>query len=233
MKRFYGHITPTNTEVCVSRIPIASVLSLRLQLTAGGEVNYISEPLTEWLKNTPLTMEPVVLKNLILICLKTKSPVWRYEKEAKLIRRESRVFNIDGKFMTQVCFGLRTPQADIDLVIKLARDYCGCTRFGQMVRDVLFILEMSEPAKAAIGKRVTVVDYPDGRLSIRYRGVELAYRTFDKIQQVDQAAIADNKRLGAVLAMIRDQQLQREPEHRSTKAPRRRDQHNARLFKVG
>jgi len=36
---------------------------------------------------------------------------------------------------------------------------------------VMFILKPSEQAKAAIGKRVTVVDYPDGRLSIRYRGV--------------------------------------------------------------
>ena len=42
---------------------------------------------------------------------------------------------------------------------------------------VMFILEPSEQAKAAIGKRLTVVDYPDGRLAIRYRGVELAYRT--------------------------------------------------------
>jgi hypothetical protein len=42
---------------------------------------------------------------------------------------------------------------------------------------VTFILELSEQAKAAIGKRVTVVDYPDGRLWIRYCGVELAYRT--------------------------------------------------------
>ncbi len=98
---------------------------------------------------------------------------------------------------------------------------------------VLFILEPGDQAKAAIGKRVTVVDYPDGRLSIRYRGVELAYRTFDKIRQVDQGAIADNKRLGAVLAMLRDQQLRREPERRSDSAPRRRDQRNARLFKVG
>jgi hypothetical protein len=49
---------------------------------------------------------------------------------------------------------------------------------------ILFILEPVEQATAAIGKRVIVVDYPDGRLSIRYRGVELAYRTFDKIQQV-------------------------------------------------
>jgi hypothetical protein len=98
---------------------------------------------------------------------------------------------------------------------------------------VMFILEPSEQAKAAIGKRVTVVDYPDGRLSIRYRGVELAYRTFDKLRQVDQGAIADNKRLGAVLAMIREEQLRREPEHRSDRAPRRRDQRNAGLFKVG
>jgi len=98
---------------------------------------------------------------------------------------------------------------------------------------VMFILEPSEQAKAAIGKRVTVVDYPDGRLAIRYRGVELAYRTFDKIRQVSQAAIVENKQLGAALAFIRDQQLRRRPEHRSDRAPRRRDQHNPRLFKVG
>ena len=46
---------------------------------------------------------------------------------------------------------------------------------------VLFILEPSETAQAAIGKRVTVVDYPDGRIAIRYKGEDLAYRTFDKI----------------------------------------------------
>jgi hypothetical protein len=74
---------------------------------------------------------------------------------------------------------------------------------------VLFILEPSGQATAAIGKRVTVIDYPDGRLAIRYKGVDLAYRTFDKLRQVDQGAIADNKQLGAVLALIRDQQLRR------------------------
>jgi hypothetical protein len=52
--------------------------------------------------------------------------------------------------------------------------------------------------------------------------------TFDKIRQVDQGAIADNKRLGAVLATIRDEQLRRGPERRS--GPRRRD---ANLFEVG
>jgi hypothetical protein len=51
--------------------------------------------------------------------------------------------------------------------------------------------------------------------------------------EVDQGAIADKKRLGPILAMIRDEQLRRGPEHRSTKAPRRRDQREARLFRVG
>jgi hypothetical protein len=97
---------------------------------------------------------------------------------------------------------------------------------------VIFVLAPTDQAKAAIGKRVTVLDYPDGRLSIRYKGVELAYRTFDKLRQVSQAEIVENKRLGAVLAFIREQQLAR-AEPRSRKAPRRRDQRDARLFKVG
>jgi hypothetical protein len=78
-----------------------------------------------------------------------------------------------------------------------------------------------------------VVDHPDGRLSILYKGIELAYRTFDKVQQVDQGAIVENKRLGAALTFIREEQLRREPQRRSTKAPRRRDQRDGRLFKVG
>jgi hypothetical protein len=72
-----------------------------------------------------------------------------------------------------------------------------------------------------------------GCLAIRDREVELTYRTFDKIQQVDQGAIVQNKRLRAVLTFIRDEQLRRQPLRRSTKAPRRRDQHDPRLLKVG
>ena len=97
---------------------------------------------------------------------------------------------------------------------------------------VVFVLAPTDQAKAAIGKRVTVLDYPDGKLSIRYKGVELAYRTFDKLRQVSQAEIVENKRLGAVLAVIREQQIAR-AEPRSKKAPRRRDQSDARLFKFG
>jgi hypothetical protein len=50
---------------------------------------------------------------------------------------------------------------------------------------VLFILDPTEAAQAAIGKRVTVADYPDGRPVISYQGRPLSYRTFDKIRKVN------------------------------------------------
>ena len=46
-----------------------------------------------------------------------------------------------------------------------------------------------------------------------------------RVRQVDQGAIADYKHLGAVLPMIRDEQLRRRPPPRS--GPRRGDQHDA------
>ena len=97
---------------------------------------------------------------------------------------------------------------------------------------VLFILDPSEAAQAAIGKRVTVVDYPDGRIAIRHQGEELAYRTFDKIRRVNQAAIVENKRLGSLLEMIKLYQESQPAEQRSRKAPKRRDQ-TGHMFSVG
>jgi transposase len=97
---------------------------------------------------------------------------------------------------------------------------------------VLFILEPSEAAQAAIGKRVTVVDYPDGRIAIRYKGEDLAFRTFDKIRHVKQAAVVDNKRLGPLLEMIKVYQNSKPDEQRSRSAPKRRDQ-TGHMFSVG
>lgn len=98
--------------------------------------------------------------------------------------------------------------------------------------NVLFIVEPSEAAQVAIGKRVNVVDYPDGRIAIRYQGEELAYRTFDKIRKVNQAAVVENKRLGSLLHMIKAYQDTQPQEQRSRKAPKRRDQ-TGHMFSVG
>jgi hypothetical protein len=43
--------------------------------------------------------------------------------------------------------------------------------------QVLFILEPTGIARSLARKRVTVIDYPDGRLVIRHNGVDLPYRS--------------------------------------------------------
>ena len=73
---------------------------------------------------------------------------------------------------------------------------------------VLFLLEPTDVARGLARKRVTVHEFPDGRLAIRHKGRDLPYRTFDKLRRVDQAAVVENKRLGAVLAVIRERQAE-------------------------
>ena len=73
---------------------------------------------------------------------------------------------------------------------------------------VLFLLEPTDVARHLARKRVTVHEFPDGRVAIRHRGTDLPYRVFDKLRRVDQAAVVDNKRLGAVLAVIRERQAE-------------------------
>ena len=52
----------------------------------------------------------------------------------------------------------------------------------------------------------TLYAYRDGRFMVMWNGEPLPYRVFDKDQRVTHAAITENKRLGAVLAYIKDQQ---------------------------
>jgi IS6 family transposase len=63
------------------------------------------------------------------------------------------------------------------------------------------------------------------------QGRRAAYRTFDRLQKVNQAAIVENKRLSEVLAFVAERQRER-TETRSIKAPRRRGQAERHMFKL-
>jgi Winged helix-turn helix len=89
---------------------------------------------------------------------------------------------------------------------------------------VLFILDPTETAKPLAGKRVDVCEYPDGCLEIRHGELALRYRVFDKIRQVNQAAIIENKHLDAALTMAKMIQEQLPPRKRNNNEPCRRSQ---------
>jgi hypothetical protein len=88
----------------------------------------------------------------------------------------------------------------------------------------LFILEPTEVSRPLAGKRVEVCEYPDGGLDIRYREHALPYRMFDKIRQVNQAAIVENKHLDTALMMAKLMQEQLPPRKRNNNEPCRRSQ---------
>jgi hypothetical protein len=75
---------------------------------------------------------------------------------------------------------------------------------------MLYILQPTPSALTAAGKYIEVIEYPDGPVVLRHDGADLPYRTFDKERRVDQAAIVENKRLGPLLAIIREEQLRRD-----------------------
>jgi hypothetical protein len=69
--------------------------------------------------------------------------------------------------------------------------------------------------------KVTVHDFPDGRIDVRHQGLPLPYRTFDRITRVDHGAIVENKRLSEALEMCRAMQAELPLKLRSRKAPAR------------
>lgn len=68
------------------------------------------------------------------------------------------------------------------------------------------MLDESEVTRGLVGKYVETYAYADGRLDVRWKGHSLPYTVFDKEQRVTHAAITENKRLGDVLAYIRERQ---------------------------
>ncbi len=79
---------------------------------------------------------------------------------------------------------------------------------------MMLLLNPTPFARGLARKKVDVVNYPDGRFTVQFEGTPLPFRVFDKIQTVTPAAIVENKRLGAALAMVK--------EHQATYAPHQR-----------
>ena len=92
-----------------------------------------------------------------------------------------------------------------DVLCKREERYVGAQLTFSYERKRI-ILEDNDVTRSLVGKYVETYAYADGRLDIRWKGHSLLYRTFDKDQSVTHAAVVENKRLGDVLAYIKEQQ---------------------------
>lgn len=88
------------------------------------------------------------------------------------------------------------------------------------------MLDPTQFARGLARKKVEVVNYPDGRFVIQFEGTSLPFRLFDKIQTAAPGAIAENKRLGAALALVKAHQDTYPPNRRRYEPARQRPPNN-------
>lgn len=127
----WSHYADEHRGVCITyKIPQSFLTG---KIIGCVNVNYHPEPLIEYLNTCTLQLEEFI-REFSRIYLKTKSPAWEYEQEARIILKEHGVLPIPGEFIKEICFGLRTAERDIELITTLAKDYCGCSNFKQITR---------------------------------------------------------------------------------------------------
>jgi hypothetical protein len=91
---------------------------------------------------------------------------------------------------------------------------------------MMVLLDPTPLARGLMGKKVAVVNYPDGRFAVQSNGTALGFKVFDKIPTVQPGAIVDNKRLSAVLQQIKAQQAAYPPRQQRGHVARQRPPNN-------
>lgn len=121
----WSHYADEHRGICLTyQFPEEFLIDRENQVVGVSKTEYGKNPLTDWfIENIPeeygkefedhFTTE--LLKKVLII----KSESWAYEKEARIIREVEGVFPIHKKFLTQVCFGLNTPESDKSLIRQL------------------------------------------------------------------------------------------------------------------
>lgn len=87
----------------------------------------------------------------------------------------------------------------------------------------IYMLADTPTSRRLIHRYIDVYEYPDGRIELRADGASLPYVTYDRLPEVNQGAIVENKRLGHILQIAQVVQEKRDS-RRGRSAPARTNQ---------
>ncbi|NLC24593.1 MAG: hypothetical protein GX776_09065 [Oxalobacter sp.] len=116
---------------------------------------------------------------------------------------------------------------DLDLIFTWREQRCVSKRLTIQYDKKLYLFEDNETTRRLIGHYIDVYHYPDGRIEPRANNTPLPFVIYDRLSEIDQGAIVENKRLGHVLQLAQAVQEKRENRRSqagptSIEAPRRR-----------
>ena len=81
----------------------------------------------------------------------------------------------------------------------------------------IYLLEPTPQNHKLVGQYILFLEYPDGTIAIMHEGRKLNYSIFNKLAKLQQNAVVENKRLGAVLAHIQQQHEELEKQNKRSR----------------
>lgn len=125
----WSHYADDHRGICLTYAIPRSFIDENVDKIMGiTNVDY-DNTLSDWFLNeipklAKLTSFEEYAKTLLKKALTVKAKEWGYEEEVRFLRRSAGVQVIDKKYLIQICFGMATPDQDIDFLTNLIRQ-CG------------------------------------------------------------------------------------------------------------
>ena len=82
----------------------------------------------------------------------------------------------------------------------------------------IYILEATSVNQKLIGQYISFLEYPDGTVAIMHEGRKIKYRIFNKLAELQQNEVGENKRLGTVLEHIKQQHEELEQQNKRSRS---------------
>ncbi|MGF6703012.1 transposase [Paraburkholderia sp. MM5496-R1] len=170
-----------------------------------------------------LTLQDRLVKELRLRGITTKEAANAYAPHF--------IADFNGRFgkMPRSTFDAHRPlraDDDLDLILTVRVPRRVSKVLTVQYDRVIYLLEDTVANRRLIHRYLDVFEYPDGRIEIRVNGAALPCVPYDRLSEIDQAAVVDNKRLGHTLQLAQVIQAQRD-DRRASGSPSRTNQGEA------
>jgi hypothetical protein len=154
-----------------------------------------------------LTLQDRLVKELRLRKIDTKEAANAYAPHF--------IADFNGRFgkAPRSAFNAHRPlrdDEDLDLILTCRVSRCVSATLTVQYDRVMYLLDDTPLNRGLIHHYLDVLEYPDGRIEIRANGSALTYRQYDRLSDIDQGAVVDNKRLGHVLEVAQQVQMERD-----------------------
>jgi len=83
---------------------------------------------------------------------------------------------------------------DLDLIFTFREPRKVSDSLTLQYDKTIYLLPDTPGMRKLIHRYIEVYEYPDGRIEVRTNGTALPYTTYDRLPEIDQGAIVENKR---------------------------------------